>query len=158
AGRAEEEGQGNRQEEDEEDEEEGRIAEMSDKTEEATPKRLRKAQEQGDSPLSSFASQALAFAAALAVAPAAVLALSVDASGDLRAAIARAAVPSPAPSSLVEFDPSALGRAVASLSTPILLAAAVTGAVASVTQTGFVIATRRLAPDLSKLDPIQGFR
>ena len=66
------------------------AAEMSDKTEEATPKRLRKAQEEGDSPISAFASQSVAFLCAVALAPAAIAALASRTDGDLRAAIARA--------------------------------------------------------------------
>ena len=49
---------------------------MSDKTEEATPKRLLKAQEEGDSPVSGFASQAVAFLCAVFTAKAAITALA----------------------------------------------------------------------------------
>jgi flagellar biosynthesis protein FlhB len=125
---------------------------MSDKTEEATPKRLRKAQEDGNSPLSTFASQSVAFVGAVALAPAAVTALSSRASADLRAAIAH--VPEPG---AVRFDAASVGIAILALSAPILAAAASLGAVASLVQTGGVISPKRLAPDLGKLDPIRGF-
>ena len=127
---------------------------MSDKTEQPTPKRLRKAQEEGDSPLSSFASQSAAFVAAVAVAPSAIVALWSQAGADLRSAVGVAAQPSPT----VTFDGAALASSVATLVAPILAAAAVTAALASVVQTGGVIATNRLAPRLDKLDPIAGFR
>ena len=127
---------------------------MSDKTEEPTPKRLRKAQEEGNSPLSTFASQSVAFLCAVAIAPAAVAALASEAGGDLRAAIARAADSSPS----VTFDGIALGGAVLVLSAPILAAAAVSGAITSVVQTGGVIATKKLTPNLGKLNPIDGFK
>lgn len=127
---------------------------MSDKTEQPTPKRLRKAQEEGDSPLSSFASQSAAFVVAVFVAPSAIVALSTRAGADLRSAIAAAAQPSPS----IAFDGGALASSVAVLVAPILAAAAVTAAVASVVQTGGVIATKRLSPRLDKLDPIAGFK
>jgi len=127
---------------------------MSDKSEEPTPKRIRKAQEEGNSPLSTFASQGVAFLCAVAIAPAAVAALAARSGADLRAAIARAADASPSTS----FDPIAFGGAVIVLSAPILASAAVSGAVASVVQTGGVIATKKLTPNLSKLNPIEGFK
>ena len=74
---------------------------MSDKTEEATPKKLRKAQEEGDSPISAFASQAIAFLCAVAVAPAVITALATRTTGDLRAAIAHAGDVSPR----IAFEP-----------------------------------------------------
>lgn len=127
---------------------------MSEKTEEATPKRLRKAQEEGDSPISSFASQAVAFLAAVAIAPAAIAAVAERAGTDLRAAIARAGDPSLA----IHFDPAALATSVVILSAPILAAAAIASAVASVVQSGGVIATKKLAPKLDRLDLVAGFR
>lgn len=127
---------------------------MSDKTEQPTPKRLRKAQEEGDSPLSTFASQSVAFVTVVALAPAAIVALASRAGADLRSAIAVAAEPSPA----VSFDGAAIAGAVAVLVSPVLAAAAVAAAVTSVVQTGGVIATKKLAPRFDKLDPIAGFR
>jgi type III secretion protein U len=127
---------------------------MSDKTEEPTPKRIRKAQEEGNSPLSTFASQSVAFLCAIAIAPAAVIALVSRSGSDLRAAIARAGDASPE----IAFDPTAVASAVILLSAPILAAAAVSGAVASVVQTGGVIATKKLTPNLAKLNPIDGFK
>lgn len=127
---------------------------MSDKTEQPTPKRLRKAQEEGDSPLSSFASQSVAFLAAVAIAPSAIVALSTQAGADLRSAIGVAAQPAPT----VSFDAAAIASSVTVLVAPILAASAVTAAVASLVQTGGVIATKRLAPRLDKLDPIAGFK
>ena len=40
---------------------------MSDKTEQATPKRLKKARDEGDSPISAALSQSVGFMAALSV-------------------------------------------------------------------------------------------
>ncbi len=127
---------------------------MSDKTEEPTPKRIRKAQEEGNSPLSTFASQSVAFLCAVAIAPTAVVALATRSGGDLRAAIARAGDPSPG----LDFEPTAACGAVLALSMPLLAAAAVSGAVTSLVQTGGVIATKKLTPNLGKLNPIEGFK
>jgi flagellar biosynthesis protein FlhB len=127
---------------------------MSDKTEEPTPKRIRKAQEEGNSPLSTFASQSVAFVCAIAIAPSAMIALASRAGGDVRAAIAHAAEASPD----IGFAPGGIGATIVLLSAPVLTVAAVSGAVASFVQTGGVIATKRLSPDLGKLDPIAGMK
>lgn len=127
---------------------------MSDKSEEPTPKRLQKAQEEGNSPISAFASQALAFLVAVAVAPAAIAALATRASADLRSAIAHAADPSPS----VAFDPMFLATGVIVLATPILAAAGVAAAVTSVVQSGGIIATKKLQPKLERLDVFEGFK
>jgi type III secretion protein U len=126
---------------------------MSEKTEEATPKKLRKAQEEGDSPISSFASQAVAFLCAVAVAPAAISALASHAGSDLRSAIARAGDAS----LVVAFDPLPVAMAVVTLTVPILAAAGVAAAVAAVLQSGGIIATKRLQPKLDRLDFFTGF-
>jgi flagellar biosynthesis protein FlhB len=127
---------------------------VSDKTEEATPKKLRKAQEEGDSPISSFASQSVAFLCAVALAPAAIAALASRTTTDLRAAIAHAGDAT----NTVAFDPLPLATAVVTLTVPILGAAAVAAAVASVVQSGGIIATKRLQPKLERLDIIAGFK
>ncbi len=127
---------------------------MSDKSEEPTPKRLRKAQEEGDSPLSVFASQSIAFLCAVAIAPSAIAALASKAGDDLRAAIAHAGDATPTAS----FDAVPLATSVIALSAPILAVAAITGGVTSFIQTGGVIATKKLAPKLDKLNPISGLK
>lgn len=127
---------------------------MSDKTEEPTPKRLRKAQEEGDSPISSFASQAVAFLAAVAIVPAAITALASSAATDLRAAIARAGDVAPA----AAFDGAWLAKRVLVLSTPIIGAAAIAAAIAAVVQSGGVVATKKLQPKLERLDVFSGLR
>ncbi|MEA2751951.1 MAG: type secretion protein [Myxococcales bacterium] len=127
---------------------------MSDKTEEATPKKLRKAQEEGDSPISAFASQSVAFLCAVALAPAAIAALASRTTTDLRAAIAHAGDVTTVPG----FDPVPFATAVVTLTVPILAAAAVAAAVASVVQSGGIIATKRLQPKLERLDVIAGFK
>jgi type III secretion protein U len=129
---------------------------VSDKTEEATPRRLRKAREEGDSGASTYAAQALAFIVAVALVPTAVGALAARASDDLKAAIAQAATGGA--SQAVRLDGVALGTTVVSLAFPVLVAAGIAGAVAQLAQTGGVIAGRRLAPRLERLNPFEGIR
>lgn len=128
---------------------------MSDKTEEATPKKLRKAQEEGDSPISSFASQSVAFLCAVALAPAAIAALASESSRGLKTAIARAGDASP---SVSGFDPLPVATSVVTLTVPILAAAAIAAAVASVVQSGGIVATKKLQPKLERLNFIEGFK
>ncbi len=126
---------------------------MSDKTEEATPRRLRKAREEGDSGASAYAAQALAFVVAVALVPSAVRALVTWSAAALRAAIAEAATHGQA-----RFDAESLATAVVALTFPVLVAAGIAGAVAHVVQTGGTVATARLTPKLERLNPLQGFK
>jgi flagellar biosynthesis protein FlhB len=130
---------------------------MSDKNEDPTPRRLRRAREEGDSGASGYAAQALAFVVAVAVAPSAVRALASRAADDLRDAIGRAASGGHGGSALAA-DASAMATTVVSLSFPVLLAAACAGAAAHVVQTGGGVATKKLAPSLERLDPFRGIR
>jgi type III secretion protein U len=127
---------------------------VSDKTEEATPKRLKKAAEEGDSPASSFASQAIAFLCAVAVAPAAIAAVASRASIDLKSAIARAGDAAPE----LAFDAGTVAAAVLAAAVPILVAAGVAGGIASFVQSGGVIATKKLQSKLDRLNVFTGFK
>jgi type III secretion protein U len=122
---------------------------VSDKTENATPRRLRKAREEGDSGASSYAAQAIAFVVAVALVPAAARALAAGASEDLRAAIA--AAPSDA-----RVAPMALATRVLALALPVLVASGVAAAVAQLVQTGGVVASKRLGLKLERLNPLAG--
>lgn len=125
---------------------------MSDKSEEPTAKRLRKAQEEGNSPISSFASQAIAFLCALALAPAAISALATRSSDDLRAAIAHAGDPSVT----VALEPRGVATSLVVLAVPILAAAGAAAAVTAAIQSGGVIATKKLQPKLDRLNFVSG--
>jgi type III secretion protein U len=127
---------------------------MSDKTEAPTPRRLRKAREEGDSGSSTYAAQAVAFIVVVALVPHAVRALASRASDELRAALAAVAALHGPP----RFDPLELAMSVTSLTVPILLAAGIVGAAAQAIQTGGVVATKKLTPRLERLDPIAGFK
>jgi flagellar biosynthesis protein FlhB len=125
---------------------------VSDRTEEPTPRRLRRAREEGDSGASAYAAQGVAFAAAVAVAPVAVRALASAASSELGEAFERAAHRGTVP----RVDPVQLAVTVLALVAPVLLAAGVAGAVTAAVQTGGAFSTRRLAPRLDRLDPLAG--
>ncbi len=118
---------------------------MSDKTEQPTPRRLRKAREAGDNPVSGALVQSAGFVAALAVAPAAVAALAARTGSLIRAALAE-----PLPRSVGAM----LAREVIWLSAPMLLAAAVVAAVVGLVQTGGTVTARRIAPDLGRLNAV----
>jgi flagellar biosynthesis protein FlhB len=126
---------------------------MAEKTEEATPRRVRKAREEGDAGVSTFAAQALGFVVAVAVAPAAIRALAEHSASDLRAAIAQAGNVHGA-----RFDAGTLAASLLSLALPVAVATGVAAGTAHLVQTGGVLATGRLAPDLSRLDPVAGLR
>jgi flagellar biosynthesis protein FlhB len=125
---------------------------MAEKTEEPTPRRLRKAREEGDAGVSAYAAQSLGFLVAVAVAPAAVRALAQHAAQALRDSVARAGELRGASS----FDEQALAVDVLSLVLPVLLAAGLVGGIAQLVQSGGVLAGRRLAPNLARLDPVAG--
>ncbi len=125
---------------------------MSEKTEQPTTQRREKAREDGDSGVSAFASQALAFLVAVTLLPWAVGAVAERAGSLLRGSIASASR-TPVPRG---FDGLALARDVLGLTLPFLGAVAVTAAVASSLQAGGAFATKKLAPDPSRLDPFAG--
>ncbi|MBK7581553.1 MAG: EscU/YscU/HrcU family type III secretion system export apparatus switch protein [Myxococcales bacterium] len=122
---------------------------MSEKTEEPTPGRLRKAREQGDSPISQPLTQSLSFIVAVALAPAAIAATLARVAELLPAAIRE---PPGAPSGI------ALGVAteVVTLSAPLVLGAALAAAATGAVQAGGFVAWKKLGPDFSKLNPAKG--
>ncbi len=122
---------------------------MSDKTEQPTAKRLRRAREQGDSPRSAVLTQAVGFAVALALAPTAVSALAFHGAALLRSAIEQPGRP---------LSALELAFSVVVLSAPLLAAVALATAVAGGVQTGGVLAPGKVAPDLARLDPWKGLQ
>jgi len=124
------------------------------KSEEATPRRLRAARADGDSGASPHAAQALAFLAAVLTLPAAARAIEDWSAGAIREAIVQAARDRPS----VAIDAWSLARPILLFSVPVLLTAAVTALAATVVQTGGVLAPRRLSPDLRRLNVFEGAR
>lgn len=120
---------------------------MSDKTEEPTPKRLKRAREQGDSAVSASLGQAVGFIAVLALLPALLGALAASAAAALRSALAGDAA-----------DPLAAAGLWLALSAPVLGAAALVSLLLGLVQTGGAFTASRFAPDFSRLGPAQGVR
>jgi flagellar biosynthesis protein FlhB len=127
---------------------------MTDRTEEPTPRRLRRARREGDAGVSAYAGQALSFVVAVALAPALARATLGAAASSLHQALALAGTPSPRPA----FDPGALARTVLILTVPFVAAIAASSAVVQAIQAGGVLATSRVAPRLDRLDPVSGLR
>jgi flagellar biosynthesis protein FlhB len=117
-----------------------------DKTEEPTPRRLRRALERGDSPISGLAVRAASTAVIVALAPALVGAVRAG----FRASLATAlATPESA-------TPSAVVTDVLTLTAPMLGVAAVVATGVGLVQTGGKTALGNLAPKLERLAPGQG--
>jgi flagellar biosynthesis protein FlhB len=125
------------------------VSDESDKTEEATPRKLAKAREKGDVAVSAATSQGLGFLVAVFVLPATVAATAARTTGLLRAALAGGGV---------AWSADSLVKDVVLLVSPVLVAVAATSALATVVQTGALFAPSRVAPDWAKLDPIAGLR
>jgi flagellar biosynthesis protein FlhB len=122
---------------------------MSEKTEEPSPRKLRKAREQGDSPISAALVQAAAFVAAFALAPTALAAAAAHAGSLLRSSLEHEGTQAAVTAPQIALD-------VAVLSAPMLLVGAVAAAAVGFVQTGGAFAPNKLAPDLSRANPITG--
>ena len=127
---------------------------MSDKTEEATPKRLRKAREEGDSGVSTFASQSAGLLVASLLVPAAVTLAASRMSSELRSALAAAADASPD----ARFDAMSLAIDVTVVTAPLLFAVGMTAAVVSLVQTGGAFSPGKMAPKLDRLNVLNGLK
>ncbi|MEO8876303.1 MAG: EscU/YscU/HrcU family type III secretion system export apparatus switch protein [Polyangiaceae bacterium] len=125
---------------------------MSEQTEEATPRRRERARREGDSGASLFASRSAGLFAAIALLPAAAFATATWFDSAMRAAISQIGKHAP-----LAFDAAPIGRAVLALTAPLLLATAATTAVATLAQTGGVLALGKLAPRLDRLNLVSGF-
>ena len=124
---------------------------MSQKSEEPTPRRLRRARAEGDSPLSGALGQSVGLLAGVLLVPGALAATAAYASTRLTATLA--------------VGNGGAGARVESLPLDVLvLSAPLIGAVALVAlglgwvQTGGVVNFGRLAPRLERLDPVQGLQ
>src|SRR5882724_1077287 len=120
---------------------------MSDKTEEPTPRRLKKAREQGDSALSSTLGQSVGFVVVVALLPALFLSLTVSTGAALRSAIVSG-----------QADTTGAAWLWVSLSAPVLIASAAVSALLGFVQTGGAFTASRFAPDFARLDPFNGIK
>jgi flagellar biosynthesis protein FlhB len=119
------------------------------KTEEPTPRRLRKAREEGDSPVSQALGQGAGLLVALFLVPLALGATAVRAADLYRAALTGLEP---------ERAPALLAIDVVTLSAPLLGAVAFVALALGIVQTEGAMGTRRLAPDLTRLNPIEGLK
>jgi len=120
---------------------------VSDKTEQPTPRRLRRARQEGDSPVSGALVHAAVFVVALALVPGALGAATPIFRRLLEQALTQGAV---------AFSATELVLVVMGLSLPIVAAGALTAIVVGAVQTGGVVAFNKVAPDLARANPIQG--
>lgn len=118
------------------------------KTEEPSPRRLRKAREQGDSPAAHTVGPTAGLVLAVLLVPGALSATAARAAELLRSALSGGGA----------LDAATFALEVVALSAPLLVAVAFAGAAATLVQTGGVISGARLAPSLARLDPVEGFR
>ena len=122
---------------------------MSDKTEDPTPRKLRKAREDGDSPVSGALVQGIGFLVAVAVAPAALHATATRAAELIVRAIE---APNRSVSALE------IAKDVTTLTLPLVGAAAIAALSVGLVQSGGVVSMKKLAPDLSRANPIAGLK
>jgi type III secretion protein U len=122
---------------------------MSDKTEQPTPRRLRKAREQGDSPVSGAFVASVAFLLPLVLLPAVAAATASRATELVRSA---------ASGDDVFLLARHLAFDVAVLSIPIALAAALGARAAGLVQTQGHVSTARLAMRFDRLHPAEGVK
>ena len=120
---------------------------MSDKTEEPTPRRLKKARAEGDSAVSHALAQSVGFMVVLALLPALGVALTLAVGAALQAAVSGA----PA-------GPTSAAWLWLGLSAPVLGASAAVSAVLGFVQTGGAFTASRFSPDFARVDPFKGIK
>jgi flagellar biosynthesis protein FlhB len=125
---------------------------MSQKTENATPKRLKKALEDGDSGQSSFFAQSLAFVIAVLLLENIARSVGEGFDADMHAAL------SPSARNL-DGIPTWIALRVLALSLPVLGACALVSGVSLYVQSGGVFTTKQLfSPKWEKLNPFEGIK
>ncbi|MGC4086443.1 MAG: EscU/YscU/HrcU family type III secretion system export apparatus switch protein [Polyangiaceae bacterium] len=120
---------------------------MAEKTEQPTPKRLRKLREQGDVAVSSALSQAVGFGTGVALLPGAFTAAATTLAELVRVSLEGR-----------ELEPTAIGPLVLGLSVPLIAAVAFAAMASSVVQSGGLFAPQRLSPSLDRLNFVSGLR
>jgi flagellar biosynthetic protein FlhB len=126
------------------------VADTDDRTEAATPRRLQRAREEGNVPLSPEAPALAGLAACALLAMLAGPGLVQHLAGRLATVLAQAHT----------LDPAAALRATllagAALALPFVLAALLAGVLAVLLQTGFLLSLQPMLPDLARLSPMRG--
>jgi flagellar biosynthetic protein FlhB len=131
---------------------EGGAQEGEDRTEAATPKRLERAREQGQVPLSR---EAVGFATLLGATLAAALALPPLGMHWLRTMRGLLSVADPGATTAVALN---LLRASALALLPVLAATALAAILATMAQTGGLVRGKALVPDASRLNPLAALK
>lgn len=125
------------------------MSSNADKTEEPTPRRLRKAREQGDTPVSGAAVQTGALLAAVVLLPAAA-GLTI---AGFNALLSRALSPGSSPLQTSPFEVLVL---LLMCTAPILAASATAALAIGFVQTQGQLSFSKFAPNFANLDPISG--
>ena len=131
----------------------GEGADAEDRTEAPTPKRLERARSEGQVPLSR---DAVGLATLLCATLVGMLALPAMGSEWLRAV--RAGLSAGAETEAIGVQSLAVLRAGLLTALPVLLAVAVAAVAATMGQTGGLVHGKALAPSLSRIDPLSGFK
>jgi flagellar biosynthesis protein FlhB len=127
---------------------------MADKSEEPTPRRLRRARAEGDSPLSAALGQSLALLVAVLLVPAALAATAARSAELFRGILAGTSGATATPSGAA----ASLALDVITLSAPVFAAVAAVAIALGLVQTGGVVRFGRAAPDWTRLDPVAGLK
>ena len=130
--------------------------ETGEKTEEATPEKLRKAKEEGQVPKSQDFVGALGFAIGFLTLVALIAFVFGEVEDFARAAI-DAATRDPSPATISKLLKDAI-PVVLKVSLPVGAAVFVIGVFSNVMQTGFFMAFKVLVPKLDKVNPINGLK
>jgi flagellar biosynthetic protein FlhB len=131
----------------------GEGADAEDRTEAPTPKRLERARSEGQVPLSRDA-----VGLATLLGPTVIGMLAVPATGAEWLRAVRAALSAGAGVDAVGAQGLAVLRAGALAALPVLLAVAVSAVAATMGQTGGLVDGKALAPSLSRINPLAGFK
>ncbi|MEM7676366.1 MAG: EscU/YscU/HrcU family type III secretion system export apparatus switch protein, partial [Myxococcota bacterium] len=132
------------------------AGETGEKTEEATPEKLRKAKEEGQVPKSQDFVGALGFAVGF-LALVALLSYVFGEVEDFARAALDAATRDPSPATIGKLLKDAIPM-VLRVSLPIGAAVFVMGVFSNVMQTGFFMAFKVLVPKLDKVNPVNGLK
>ncbi|MFO0680302.1 MAG: EscU/YscU/HrcU family type III secretion system export apparatus switch protein [Polyangiaceae bacterium] len=127
---------------------------MTSKTEEPTPRRLARADREGDSGASTVLAASVTFVVVVAFLEPMATRVVAGLASAFRAAFEEAARAEPRPS----LDPATLAGQVLVPLVPALVAGAAAAAFVSVVQTGGTITARPLSPSLGRLDVLAGLR
>lgn len=132
------------------------MGDTGEKTEEATPEKVRKAKEEGQVPKSQDLVGALGFAMGFFTL-AALISYVFGAIEDFAQAAIEAATRAPNPATITQLLEDSIPM-ILKVSLPIAAAVFVMGIFSNVLQTGFFIAFKVLIPKIDKINPVNGLK